>query len=85
MIPKHIGLASSLHQATRSKDLVHMFYRAGHIMSYHDILKLDTALAENTLQTMSSDGSVLPPNLVKDQFVHFSADKIDINDTTLVH
>ena len=52
-------------------------------MSYHDILKLDTALAENTLQTMSTDRSVLPPNLVKDRFVHFSADNIDINDRTL--
>ena len=52
-------------------------------MSYHDILKLDTALAENTLQTMSTDRSVLPPNLVKDHFVHFSADNIDINDRTL--
>ena len=83
MTPKHIGLASSLHQATRSKGLVHMFYRAGHIMSYHDILKLDTALAENTLQTMSTDGSVLSPNLVKDRFVHFSADNIDTNDRTL--
>ena len=84
LTPKHIGLASSsLHQATRSKDLVHMFYRAGHIISYHDILKLDTALAENTLQTMSTDGSVLPPNLVKDRFVHFFADNIDINDRTL--
>ena len=52
-------------------------------MSYHGILKLDTALAENTLQTMSTDGSVLPPNLVKYRFVHFSTDNIDINDRTL--
>ena len=52
-------------------------------MSYHGILKLDTASAENTLQTMSTDGSVLPPNLVKYRFVHFSSDNIDINDRTL--
>ena len=32
---------------------------------------------------MSTDGSVLPPNLVKDRFVHFSADNIDINDRIL--
>ena len=32
---------------------------------------------------MSTDGSVLPPNLVKDRFVHFSADNIDINNRTL--
>ena len=31
--PKHIGLGSSLHQATRSKKLVQMFHNAGHIIS----------------------------------------------------
>ena len=49
LTPKDISLAISLHQATCSRDLVHMFDRADHIISYHDILKLDTALAENTL------------------------------------
>ena len=51
-------------------------------MSYHDILKLDTTSAENTMQKMSPDGSVPPPNLVKNRFVHFSAQNIDINDRT---
>ncbi len=32
-------------------------------MSYRDILRLDTALAEKTLQTME-EGAVIPPNLV---------------------
>lgn len=31
LTPKHIGLASSLHQATRSKELVNMFHQAGHV------------------------------------------------------
>ncbi|XP_014666278.1 PREDICTED: uncharacterized protein LOC106808189 [Priapulus caudatus] len=44
--PKHVGLGLTLHQATRSKSLVEMFYNAGHIASYRDILRVDTALAE---------------------------------------
>jgi len=63
--PKHIGMASALHQATRSKGLVEMFHRAGYVMSYHDVIKLDTALAKKTLMTMDSNGAVVPPNLVK--------------------
>ena len=31
--PKHIGLASTLHQATRSKDLLRLFNKAGHCLS----------------------------------------------------
>ena len=35
--PKHIGLGSTLHQVTRSKDLVKLFHKAGHILSYDQI------------------------------------------------
>ena len=36
--PKHIGLASTLHQTTRSKELVQLFHNAEHIISYEDDL-----------------------------------------------
>lgn len=82
--PKHIGLASTLHQATRSKQLVQLFHKAGHTISYRDVLRMDTALAKDTLKTMDeTNGSVVPPNLVPGKFVHFTADNIDINDSSL--
>ena len=83
LTPKHIGLGSTLHQSTRSKELVKLFHNAGHVASYRDVLRLDTALAERTLQSMDASGAVIPPNLVKDKFVLFSADNIDINEGTL--
>jgi len=36
--PKHVGLACTLHQATRSKDLVRLFNKAGHCLSYEQVL-----------------------------------------------
>ena len=81
--PKHIGLASTLHQATRSKELVKLFHNAGHIISYPNLLQVDTSLAESTLKAMDPDtGAVIPPNFVKDRFVHFTCDNIDINDSS---
>ena len=81
--PKHLGLASTLHQATRSKELVEMFHNAGHIISYPNLLQVDTSLAESTLQAMDADtGAVIPPNFVEDRFVHFTCDNIDINDSS---
>ena len=83
LTPKHIGLASALHQATRSKALVNLFHKAGHVMSYTDVIRLDNSLAQETLKTADASGSVLPTNLVANRFVHFSADNIDINEFTL--
>lgn len=38
--PKHVGLACALHQATRSKDLVRLFNKAGHCLSYEQVLQV---------------------------------------------
>lgn len=63
--------------------LVELFHRAGHILSYEQILKLDTALAENTLESINKDNDAVPPNLTFGRFTHFTADNIDVNDSTL--
>ncbi len=46
--PKHIGIALTLHQATRSKELVNLFHNAGHCINYKDVLKVDATLAKST-------------------------------------
>ena len=74
----------TLHQATRSKDLVRLFHKAGHTLSYEQVLRVDTALAENTLKSIDYEtGAVIPINFVEDKFVHFTADNIDLLDETL--
>jgi hypothetical protein len=82
--PKHIGLGSTLHQATRSKHLVNLFHKAVHCLSYQQILQVDTALAEHTLESLDSDScAVIPPGLDKSNFIYVTADNIDILDETL--
>jgi hypothetical protein len=84
LTPKHVGLASTLHQATRSRELVQLFHNAGHTVSYHSLLQIDTALAESTLEAMDQPtGAVTPPNFAHNRFVHFTCDNIDINDSSL--
>ena len=83
LTPKHIGMASTLYQATRSNEQVNMFHKAGHVMSYREVNKHDTALAKKSSETMDDDGSVVPKNLVKGRFVHFSTDNVNINEYTL--
>ena len=82
--PKHVGLASTLYQATRSKILIEMFRKAGHTVSYKNVLQIDTALAEATVKSVDlNTGAVIPDNLVSGSFVHFSTDNIDILDASL--
>jgi hypothetical protein len=69
---------------TRSKQLANLFHTAGHILNYHDVLKIDTGLAEKSLESLDvNTGCFVPPNLKDKVFTHFTADNIDINDSTL--
>ena len=82
--PKRLGLAMTLHQATRSKDLVRLFHKAGHTLSYEQVLLVDKALADDTLELIDYEtDAVIPTNFVGDKFVYFTADNIDILDETL--
>ena len=77
-------LASTLHQATRCKQLVQLFHNEGHVISYHSLLQVDTTMAEKTLQAMDPEtGAVTPRNFVPGRFTHFTCDDIDINDASL--
>lgn len=60
--PKHLGLALSLHQETRKKELVTLLNKAGNCMSYKQVLQVDNTLAELTLSTLDNEtGAVIPP------------------------
>ncbi|KAG1686103.1 hypothetical protein GQR58_008853 [Nymphon striatum] len=46
--------------------------------------RLDTTLAKSTIKSMNPNtGAVIPPNLVPDRFLFYTADNIDIMDETL--
>ena len=73
-----------LEQGTRSKDLVKLFSKPGHTLNYDQILQVDTSLAESVLKTLDSDtDSVMSANVVREKFIHFSADNIGILDGTV--
>jgi hypothetical protein len=48
------------------------------------VLKIDTGLAEKSLESLDvNTGCFVPHNLKDKVFTHFTADNIDINDSTL--
>ena len=80
--PKQLGLASTVHQKTRSKDLVNLLWTLGHGANYETLLKLDATLANDTLSSLDEKtGAVIPQNLVPGGgLIQFTADNIDIKD-----
>lgn len=65
LTPKHVGLALAMHQKTRSRKLVSLFNKAGHCLTYKQVLQVDRGLAKMTLDSLDhSTGAVIPPNIV---------------------
>lgn len=97
LTPKHIGLGLTLHQMTRSRKLVSLFSKAGHCITYPQLLQIDNTLADLTLSTLDySTGAVVPPhfipapiieqnesNLKPAPILQLTADNIDIQTDTL--
>ena len=49
--------------------ICHAFDKAGHILSYDQILQVDNSLAKSALKSLDSEnGSVMPPNLSPGKF-----------------
>jgi hypothetical protein len=84
LTPKHIGIALTVHQATRSKELVQFLNRSGHCISYDKVLRMDTSIAENEIERFIAHNNVfVPENLVHGRFIQIAADNIDILEETL--
>ena len=78
---KHIGIGMALYQA---KTLVELVHHAGHCISYEQVRRLDTTLAQENLQWQSENENVpIPSNLKANKFFQFAADNIDIIEATL--
>jgi len=84
LTPKHIGIGMALHQSTRSKALVQLVHQAGHCISYDQVRRLDTTLAQQSLNRQSENDNVpVPSNLTAGKFFQFAADNIDLIEETL--
>ena len=87
LTPKHIGLGLTIHQATRSKELVQLLHSAGHCVSYDTVLRMDNTIANDVLQRYRENGNVfVPSNFTENsdtKYTRYAVDNIDINEETL--
>lgn len=88
LTPKHVGIGLTVHQATRSKQLVQLLHAAGHSANYETVLRMDNTIANDVLQRYSESGNVFVPRNFTGTtdpvgYTRFAVDNIDINEETL--
>ena len=88
LTPKHIGIGLTVHQATRSKQLVHLLHAAGHSVNYDTVLRMDNTIANDVLARYKESGNVFVPcnftgTTEPAGYTRFAVDNIDINEETL--
>ncbi|KAK2554918.1 hypothetical protein P5673_023601 [Acropora cervicornis] len=86
LTPKHLGLGLTLHQATRSKELVQLLQSAGHSISYETVLIMDNSIANYVLVRFKENGNVFVPRNFTEStatYTRYAVDNIDINEETL--
>lgn len=85
--PKACWLGLTVHQATRSKELVQLLYSAGHSVSYETALRMDNSIANDVLNSYKENGNVfVPRNFTNESTVPYTrnaVDNIDINEERL--
>ena len=83
-MPKHVSMATAIRHMTGSKELITMFNRWGHTLSYDEVERLETSIAQSQLEKAMEDGTaVVPSNISGGTFVQAAADNIDLNEETL--
>lgn len=80
--PKHVALPITVKNLTGSREVITLLNRYGHGISYDKVLEIETALAENHLETQAR-GVVLPKAVRPNVFSQFCWDTIDLQEETL--
>ena len=72
----------TIHQASRSKDLVQLMYASGHSVSYKSVRHADTALANSALaRYVANNNTIIPLNFISAPlkgYIRYANDNIDI-------
>lgn len=62
-LPKHTGLAITVHHLTSSRQLVTFLNKMGHCCSYDEMRAIDTSVAMEVIAKAEEYGTVVPSNI----------------------
>ena len=83
IVPRQVAIGMSIHNLSRSKKTVDFLHSFGLSISYGNILRYETRLAESIVWNMvENDGFFIPLNFIKGRHVFFAIDNVDFLEDT---
>ena len=80
--PLHVGLAQSIHDTCRSKQLIQVMNRLGICISYDEMERIDFGLAENVIRRTETGKVPISPNIQQSMLVQGVMDNFDHEENT---
>ena len=80
--PKHVSIAMTVKNLTRSSQVITLLNRFGHCISYNDVISLENKMVQQQLQR-EKDNLILPSNIQPHVFANFCWDNNDLNEETV--
>ena len=68
---------------TGSKALIEILNRLQHCKGYHDLLRIDTSVANTIIENAAEDSVIISSNIISGTFVQAAADDNDLAKSTL--
>ena len=78
--PKQVTLAIAIKHLTGSKMVINILNKLGHCICYDDVMRIQTAIANDVMSKMYDEGWFVPSNIFAGSFLHAAADNIDIDE-----
>ena len=81
--PLQVSIGLSVHQLTRSSNLVNFLHSVGLSVHYSRIWDIENKIAKSVIAKMNEQGGLyLPSDIVSGRFIHFAVDNIDFQEDT---
>ena len=81
--PMHVALSEAIHDTCRSKKLIRIMNHLGLCISYEEVERIDTALAQHTIDMTGSHRVPIPSSIVPHELVHGAMDNFDYKENTV--
>ena len=78
----HISLTGVIHDTCRSKTLIQIMNRLGLCISYDEMEKIDTGLAQRTINTAGVNRTPIPSTIKNNVLLHGAMDNFDHDENT---
>ena len=81
--PLHVSLSETVHDISRSKNLIEIMNKMGFCISYDELERIDQGLAQRTIAAAGENRVPIPELINNSNMIHGAMDNFDNTEATL--